>query len=204
LVASGFLNPGWGITLLAVGGLSFIFREASMFIMYAVALIWVGISNILSLDWGIWTFLGAYQIYLGAMLFQKFRRYRDYEHQHLNNNKEASSGVNTGRAEKLFPWLGASMAGIGLLVYAAAIVVMFIAVVMVYETPGGSISDSLAVALDLISGVALGIGIIGFGLSLSSVVSKYKQKWLSWAGIVFGSFLILLEILIKIWIIFSS
>jgi hypothetical protein len=203
LFASGTLNPGWGITLLAVGGLSFLVKEASMFVMYAVALVWVGISNILLLNWGLWTIFGGYQIYLGIMLFQKFRNYRAYEKQHLSTIDQPLPGVKVGRAQKLFPWLGAVFSGLGLLVYVGTILVLFLAIAAAYDT-GGELSDSFATVIDLVSSSALGIGIIGFGLSLSSVLSKYQPRWLGIAGIIFGSLLVLVEVLLKIWIISGS
>ncbi|MEN8242976.1 MAG: hypothetical protein ABFS17_13740 [Chloroflexota bacterium] len=206
IIASGFLNPGWGVTLLAVGGLSFIFKEASMFIMYAVTLIWVGISNIMSLDVGLWTFFGAYQIYLGVMLFKKYRRYRDYELQHLNSLEEIPADYKVGRAPKLFPWAGGLLSGLGLVVYVGVWLAVFVALVVAYDESqaASTLSDSVWNIFDLVGGVALGLGIVGLGLSISSVASKYKPKFVAWAGVVLGSLLVLAEVAIKLWIIFGQ
>ena len=46
LVASGFLDAPWGILLLAVGLVSFVFQEAAMFVIYGVTLAWAATSNV--------------------------------------------------------------------------------------------------------------------------------------------------------------
>ena len=47
VVASGFLSAGWGILLVIVGGGSFLFQDAAMYVIYATTLAWAAISNLM-------------------------------------------------------------------------------------------------------------------------------------------------------------
>lgn len=205
IVASGFLNPAWGVTLLVVGGLSFLVQEASMFVLYAVALVWVGISNILSTGLGLWTLFGIYQIYLGIRLFGKYKRYRDHEQKHIASLEEVPAEIKVGRAAQYFPWVGSGLSVLGLIIFGGVWVFLFISMMVIYaETQTTNLSETLFTTLDLIAGVSLGLGIVGFALSLAAVLSKYTPRWLAWVGVVLGGLLVLIEIVLNIWIILGS
>ena len=45
LVASQFLDPGWGVLLMLVGVASFYFRSLAMLAVYGVIMAWAAISN---------------------------------------------------------------------------------------------------------------------------------------------------------------
>ena len=99
----------------------------------------------------------------------------------------------------------AGLSVLGSVVYVGVWVFLILAVVIsISENRDMTLADSTFETMGLIAGVGIGLGIVGFGLSLSSVVSKFKPKFAAWTGLIFGAFLILAEILLNILNVISS
>ncbi|MDH5507069.1 MAG: hypothetical protein OEZ02_07585 [Anaerolineae bacterium] len=194
-ITPGFLDAGWGITLVAVGLGSFIFRESAMFVIYAFVLLWVGLMNSISGGIGGWTFFGVYQIYLGVRIFPRFRKFRQAEKEHLAALEQAGEqpGKAARRAERVFPGLGLLMGTLSLLAVACmlTLVVLVLAAADGMETEAASgaaeeSSKTLEIVITLIFGLTQSMGIGGFGMSLASLFAGYEPKWLGWAGVIIG------------------
>jgi len=191
-IVSGFLNPAWGIALFVVGGISFLIREASMFIVYAVIMGWVGVSNVVSGSFGSWTLFGALQVYWSYKLYRKYQDYQTVEKNYLDFEKEPEKPAN--RARDSFPGCGCAMGTIGLL---AAVGVFFLMIVVaVAQEPDAPLPENFEL-VEFILGALLASGILGFALSVAALVAGYKRKWLAWGGVVTGGLLMAFEIFLR-------
>ena len=140
-VASGFLNPSWGIVLVAVGGISFLIREASMYVIYAVTMAWVGLSNVMLGGFGGWTIIGAFQIFLSYRLYRKYQEYAIVERKYLE--LEAGQEEPANRAKDTFPGCGFALGLVGL-VGASGVFVLVIAAVAA-RGPDAPVPENLQV-----------------------------------------------------------
>jgi hypothetical protein len=192
-VASGFLNPSWGIVLVAVGGISFLIREASMYVIYAVTMAWVGLSNVMLGGFGGWTIIGAFQIFLSYRLYRKYQEYAIVERKYLE--LEAGQEEPANRAKDTFPGCGFALGLVGL-VGASGVFVLVIAAVAA-RGPDAPVPENLQV-IDFIMGALLASGILGFALSVAALVSKYPRKWLAWIGALAGGLLMVFEIFLRL------
>jgi len=100
---SGFLDPVWGIVLVVLGVLNLSIRARGMFIVNGLALLAVGLMNILSGGLGGWTMFGVLQLYWGVKEFVKFGKYSSAEDSQL-----AVAG-SQNRAEPRCPSCGKPM-----------------------------------------------------------------------------------------------
>jgi len=77
-VFAGFLNPVWGAVIIIIGFLNLVIISRNMFIVNGVALIIVGLLNIIStisMGAGGWVIFGAFQIYWGVKEIFKYEKY---------------------------------------------------------------------------------------------------------------------------------
>ena len=175
-----------------------------MFVLYAVALVWVGISNMMSMSIGLWTLFGVYQIYIGVQLFQKYKRYRGYQTKHLASLEKLPAETNSVKAAKLFPWVGAGLSIFGAVVYFGVWIFLILAMLVNFsELQDPTLSDSL-LTLQLNSGGGTRLWDCWFcALSLGLLLSNFKPKWAAWIGVIFGILLILVEVILNIWMALS-
>jgi len=189
VITSGFLSAPWGIMLIVVGLASFYFRNASMFIVYAVTLAWAGVSNLIGGGTG-WVVLAFFQMFLAFSVFRKYRRFRDVEG---NYAKLATEGItpeplSTERAARFFPWLGALLSCSSLL---GLVLVFVIAIVLaVVNEDAASIPEYLY----FIEGLVVDFGVLGFAIGLASLLSRYRLKGLAITAIVAGVLTVAIEL----------
>ncbi len=103
LVANQFLNPYWGILLIVVGLISFYFRASSMFVVYAVTLLWAAFSNATSGGTG-WVAFSLIQLIMVFSVLRDFFRFRNVEKEIIAKNaldEKQSEGYK--RALEFFP-----------------------------------------------------------------------------------------------------
>ena len=77
-VFAGFLNPVWGVVIIVIGFLNLAVVSRNMFIVNGIALIIVGLLNIIStisMGAGGWVIFGAFQIYWGIKEISKYDKY---------------------------------------------------------------------------------------------------------------------------------
>jgi len=191
-VISGVLNPAWGISLFAVGGISFLIREASMYVIYAVIMAWVGLSNVMVGSFGGWTIFGVLQAYWSYQLYRKYQVYAIVEKKYLELEVEQEEPSN--RAKDTFPGCGCAMGVIGL-VGALGVFILTVAAVAARE-PDAPVPENLQV-IDFIMGGLMASGILGFALSVAALVSGHPRKWLAWIGALAGGLLMAFEIYLR-------
>lgn len=209
VLASGFLNAQWGLVLVIVGVMSFFFKDASMFAVYAVVLAWAGINNLLSAT-GTWALFALFQFWLTFTTFQRFFIYRRVERESLNPPPSEdvppdpfavpapSAEMPMTRSHRVFPILGA-LTGIG---GALGTFGMFGA----SFAAGMMGTDSLlpTAIMNVIAGFALSLSIFGFALSLAGLLSRYKPMFATILGTVVSGLSLITWIGLSILSLFGS
>ncbi len=71
------LDPLWAFVVVPLGVLSLVIAHRGLFIAIGAALVVVGLLNIFSGGFGVWTIYGGAQIYWGVQEFSKFGKYAD-------------------------------------------------------------------------------------------------------------------------------
>ncbi|HSG42199.1 MAG TPA: hypothetical protein VLA72_03505 [Anaerolineales bacterium] len=187
LISSGFLNSSWGILLIIVGLSSFYYRTAPMFIMYTVTLSWAALSNLLSFNTE-WVIFSVLQGYFAFRTLQDFRRFRNTEDELKLITKGVSNNIQ--RVAKSFPWIGAILSCLSVFTCIASILIVFF---VIDETLVESFS--YPPYLSLMFGLIETFSVLGFSVSLISLISKYKPKILPIIGIVISGLFMVLEII---------
>ncbi|MBT3241308.1 MAG: hypothetical protein HON98_13585 [Chloroflexi bacterium] len=184
LLFSGYLAPSWGIILITVGLASFVFKEAAMFVVYAVSLGWVGINNITSPGLGGWTIFGLYQLFLALQIYRSFKQYNLNEVEYLEK-KEGHwlEDERPGKANKFFPAMGCGLSSLSLFLFVGGLVGLIGWMSFVGDVENLNF-------LDLILDSLLGFGVIGIAVSLASLLSKFRLRWMSLVGLILGVLLI--------------
>jgi hypothetical protein len=187
LIASGFLSMGWGILLLAVGGASFLFSDAAMFVVYAVTLAWAGLSNVLGGEIT-WIVFAIVQFFLAFRVMQRFFRYRAAQ-ESVAGVLSADSPLVPGRARRIFPWLGGALGVLAVigLVGLFVVMVVLIAIGTIDEVPAG---------LDLGASLVENVAVLAIAVSLASLLSRYRFKGVAIVGLVGGILVLGLELLL--------
>ena len=184
---SRYLSPSWGVILVIVGLLSFSFKSSSMFIVYAVALLWVGVNNIIVSGIGAWSLFGLYQIFLAYRLYRKYRIFHENEQMLLEADGKDEQYQNS---EKWFPKLSLIFGGGSFVLYLAFwISIIGLAVLQFSIAPYYG-------ALDVIAEILSGLGMVGFSISLAILISKYEKKWKAWIGLICSVLLIVIHFLV--------
>lgn len=184
-IGSGFLDAGWGITLLLVAAASFYYRSASMLILYAVTVFFAGFTNIFSGNW-LWIIFSLIQFYLAVTLFIKFFKYKRSEADTTLDQPEAV-GLTPERSARAFPWWAF---GFGLTSNIMVIGLLIIIVAFSITNPDKSVPDWIF----FIEGLLVNLAVLGWATGLAGLLSKYEKKGLSITGIVCSSLVLLLEI----------
>jgi hypothetical protein len=180
IILSGWLSAPWGVLLIIVGLCSFLFHSPSMFVIYAITLIWASISNFIGFS-PIWAFFAFFQLYFSVRIFMDFRKYRKVENEYSTvvANKEVISSA-TERTPRLFPWLGTAFGCSSLLGFVMIILVEII-VILATKT-----LDNIPTYLIFLERLLVNMGVLGFAMGLASLLSKYRPKALGIVGLVAG------------------
>ncbi len=179
-IASGTLNAPWGILLIVVGLMSFIFRSASMFVIYGVTLAWAAVSNLMSLQIP-WAFMAAIQVYFTVRVIMAYHQHYKNEVAYLASDAvEPAAKKPTLRTSRLFPWVGALVACLAMVGYVVFIFVIF---VLAIATQGNL---TLPAYVDFIDATLVNLGVLGFAMGLASILSKYHPRALGIIALVAG------------------
>lgn len=180
LLLSGLLDSSWGIMLILVGLSSFYFRTASLYVVFAVMLVWAGVANLSSGEaaWVVFAFIQ----FIGA--FQAIRQYYRYRKAGFVKNAELQQQghIQYSRAESVFPWascLMGTLAGLTVITFFLGIVLYAVIYPEQEQIPYESVMAFL-IAL------AINIGILALGFGLAAGLSNYGWKLLSIIGILCG------------------
>jgi hypothetical protein len=174
LIAAGFLDSAWGLLLIIVGLASFYFRTASMFIVYTVVLAWAALSNLISLN-PEWMIFALLQLYLAFRTFKDFRRFQNTEKELIAVSTGVGDALIVGisrRSARSFPWIGTSLGCLSIIFCAVTIAVT---IFLIDET---LIANQIypPYYLALLGSIEI-LGVLGFAVSLTSVISKYEPKF---------------------------
>ena len=194
IIASGFLDSSWGILLIIVGLASFYFRTASILIIYAVTLTWAALSNLASMN-PEWMLFALFQIFLAIRVFLNYRHFRNTEDMLIQNSVNVAGNsplVAKQRAAKSFPWIGALFSCSSILGI-AALFAFTIALAAIY-----GLNSEPPVIYSLLIGILETLGVLGFSVSLASLLSKHTPKALPIIGLVAGSLIMILWLLLSL------
>jgi hypothetical protein len=119
LVASTLLDASWGILLIVVGLVSFLFKDAAMFVVYGVTVAWAAVSNAIggigAQQW-VWVIFSVIQVYITVRVFISYARFRRVQ---ANWVAMVSDGSGTSpvqdRANRVFPPAGCALSALALL-----------------------------------------------------------------------------------------
>ena len=184
----GRLSPQWGILLILVGLASFYFRNASIFIIYAVTMLWAAFSNFLGFTI-IWVIFAIVQVYFSIRIFMSYQRYSKVETEYLGSKiDQISIDPSIQRASTLFPWVGSFLGCISTL---GLVAVILIALLLGIKTGNTSSTPGY---LNFSFSFLVNIGVLGFAVGLASLLAKYRLKALALTGVVAGAVTLLLAL----------
>lgn len=174
----GGLSASWGVVLLIVGLASFLFREASMFVIYGVTMAWVAVTNILSGE-ASWIVFALFQLYLAFRVFRQFFQFRQVQRSYESwLAEESPEEVPTfQRAARFFPWITGLLGGLSLGGLIVILVSIFFAAVI-------SGSANFPGFVDFLAGLVINLGVLGFATGLSALLSGYRYKAVSILGMI--------------------
>ncbi|MGD9139962.1 MAG: hypothetical protein PVJ42_00315 [bacterium] len=187
MVLSFLLDPSWGLMLMVVGLSSFYFCESSMFVVYGSILAWAAVSNLMAGT--LWAVFAVFQAILAFKVFRQYGKWRKVEKTYRYHHKMGR--VNTPptpeRAARIFPWLSAILSIASLATLLGVVGGMAVSPV---------VEEDLAVmtGLDWAAIFAVNLGVLGLALGIASLLSRYKQKPSSVAGVVIGGLVLVFTI----------
>ena len=187
LVLSFMLDPSWGLMLMIVGLSSFYFRESSMFVVYGSMLAWAAVSNLMAGP--IWAVFAIFQAVIAFKVFRQFGKWHKVEKTYRYHHRmgRISTAPAPERGARVFPWLSAILSVVSLATLLGVAGGMAVSPV-VDEDP------TVMTGLDWAAIFAVNLGVFGLALGLASLLSKYKQKAPSVAGVVIGVVVVLITI----------
>jgi hypothetical protein len=178
----GYLNLPHGLLLIAFGLLSFLVRETSTYILYAVILAWTAIGNLMAFSKAPgWAIFGLVQIILSVQGFKRFSMYKKVQTDYnasLASNELQDASPQSGRTGQVFPLGSIVLGSLG-----------FLGAVCGYGLP---LVMSPMLQPDIINIASFGIdialimGVLGFALGLAAILSDAPRQVLSIIGSVAG------------------
>jgi hypothetical protein len=187
IFTSGFLSAPWGILLIFVGLASFYFRSSAMLVIYAVTIVWAGISNLTSRQ-DTWMIFAIIQWVIAFRIFRRFHDYRQGE-TILDKEETNSSGLTPERSAKVFPWAGFILGVVSLISFISLIVGIIIYTI-IYK------AKALPEFWGFVEGLIVNFGVLGFAMGLASVLCGYKRKPIAILGMITGILTLIVEIIL--------
>lgn len=197
LLSSWSLDPSWGITLLIVAIASRYIREAPIFIVIAGIMALLALNNISGFD-SFWLIFGGYQLYLSVRIFRKFKYFHQAETEYIAALKKEGGTPNfpVGRAQRLFPGVGCLISTLAFVAFFAIVIFGIMVGVLAAESDPSVADIPLAdsdASLDLVINTVLGLlqsfGMIGFSMSVATIMAKFERKWMGIGGTIVGGLL---------------
>jgi len=181
LLVSG-LSGTWGVVLLLVGLASFIFHEPSMFVVYAITLAWVALSNMMSGQIG-WIAFAAVQLFLAFRVFRK--------HAHFQKAEAALEDVGAPqRAGRSFPQIGCALGSLALVGWVAVLAAVFLM--------GITGTTEVPTWVSWLESLMTSLGILGLSVGVAALVSGYRFRAISLLGAIAGALVVLGGIVIAV------
>ncbi len=177
LLISGWDPLSWGSVLILVGLASFLFREASMYVIYAVTICWAAFNNLISGEFS-WIGFAVLQVYIAVQLFRRFSNYRtarsDYEATLTGDNPVNLAGKD--RAAGVFPWAGVILGALAL-----ANVLLFWGAIFYFAFQGTRVPQSVS---SVFAKMMIDLSVLGVAVSLAALLARYRSRAVSIVGLV--------------------
>jgi hypothetical protein len=156
-----------------------------MLIPYGVILLWAAVSNLLG--GGGWAIFAFVQIYFAIRVFRQTSRFLKAEakYREFYSSGRLEESPAPARAAGTFPWLGMTLSVIGLGVFLGMIVRLATGT-FVDETSDYALLEEWA-----FSG-GINLGVLGFALSLSGLVSGNRNRAMCTIGIIAGAIVLMM------------
>ncbi len=191
LIASGSLDASWGIMLILLGVMSFLFTSPSLYVIYAVTMAWAGVSNLIGSGLG-WSVFAIFQFYL---TFRIARQYYVFRKVGLVDDERVaiSSSPKKPIAPRLFPWLG--LVGSVLLMW--GLLALFMGSLIVYGMNDAGDTSTATRVIDFLFSMLISLIVAFWGMNLAALLSSYRPRFLTALGFVISSvaFILVLALL---------
>ena len=183
-VMSGLSNVGWGLMLIVVGAGSFLFKDAAMYPVYAVALGWAGVSNLISGDTR-WVVFALFQVFMVYRVLQNYFRFRNNQTNYRQwVRAHEISPTSTELAAQVFPWLGGGLGLLALIgVVATAVSLFAITMLEMSSVPGW---------FGFLVQLVVSVGVLGLAVSLAAVMSRHRHKGIAIFGLCCSGLVLLI------------
>lgn len=187
MVLSFMLDPSWGLILMLVGLSSFYFSESPMFIVYGSLLSWAAVTNLMGGTLGV--IFAVFQVIIAFKIFRQYGKWNKVEktYRYHYKMKRINKPPTPERGVKFFPWMSAvlSIVSIAALLGVAGGVAV---------SPVAGDDPTVMSGLDWVALFAVNLAALGLALGIASLLSKYKQKAPSVAGVVIGGLVLVFAI----------
>jgi hypothetical protein len=209
LVLTNFLDPVWGFVIVLLGMVNLLVKKRAMFIANGIALLLVGVMNILSSflpDGGgtIWVGIGLLQLFWGV---QEIRRYKKYENEPVPQSEsltietmisgQSSPGMQIFKEKH--SGFGVSSFIICCSVFVEQSLLLIFSVVKSLTDPEWFNYETSGTAIfGLFSMLAILLIFVGLGLGIAGLIEKRRKKVFAVLGVVFNSVLLLFSALLFI------
>jgi hypothetical protein len=195
LVLTKFLNPVWGVLIIILGILNLVIQKKEMFIANGIALLLVGILNIVgSLIPGSgnipWIIFGLLQLYWGIREIQKYNKYKKEE---IVENKKSSYPIVDPEItlddiqKQKYSGFGVASFVVFCCTFLLMSIIFAQSVIYGLSNPDGLDGQSTHAAMLGFSMIfTLLIALVGIGLAITGLFQKGKKKTFATLGLIFN------------------
>jgi hypothetical protein len=173
------LSLAWGAILVLAGAASFVFSEASLFLVYSVMLLWAALANLLT-GQALGIINAVVQVFLAISSLRNYRAA-------LRAEAGAESVPEGGRAGCVFPW--ASLA-LGLASIGGSLALLLAG----YLVLGFTASPGLPIGYEPLFQAVANLGSLGLGAGVAALVSGYPRRGLAVVGVAASALVLLSQI----------
>jgi hypothetical protein len=184
--AGGFSE--WGLLLILLGAISYVYKASPMFLVFTATMAWAGVSNLMDGSSLAWKGFAIVQFYWAFQTFREFRQFQKAEHA-----AEQTALTTDGKvpAPKKFK-LAALLLGIGSVVFGlAGTLAFFINMVT-------SRIDMIYTIVDICVAIAVYSGLVAFALGLAGWLSAAKGKATAIIGCLAGALSLVMYITVTL------
>jgi len=195
LIAAGKLDASWGVMLILLGAMSFLFTSPSMYVLYAVTMAWAGITNMLGGGWG-WNIFALFQLYLA---FKIGRQYYFFHKAGLVEAEREAVYDGSGKrpiAPRLFPWLG--LIGGAFLLF--LLIILFVSGVVIFGFYEISEDSTITQVWEFTLLITVSLSAVFWGINLASVLSKYRPRFLTGLGLFFSTVTVVILLILFLFV----
>jgi hypothetical protein len=177
MVAAKGFSP-WGSLLILVSIASVYFANASMFAIFAVTILWAGISDLFS---GVGVLMGI-SILQFIIAFQVFRRFLHFQ------QIERAEGIQTAsRTSRAFPWAALVLGAGSFFCLTGLVAVVFINALTIKNS-------MVSTAMGWLETISVYAALIGLATGIAAWVAAYPRKWTYIIGTIFAGLALLLQL----------